>query len=116
MSRLFWRSAAICGLAVLSAFVYLPPICAQQTLGSINGTVLDPSGAAVPGATVTVTADAIGVTFTIPRVIILSFCVSPFSSVADRFIVVVASSADVGAMRVRSNAELPLPADAMLSR
>ena len=44
--------------------MFLPPISAQQTLGSINGTVLDPSGAAIPGATVTVTASAIGVTRT----------------------------------------------------
>ena len=32
---------------------------AQQTLGSLNGTVVDSSGAAVPGATVTVTDAAI---------------------------------------------------------
>jgi len=38
------------------------PILAQQTLGSLNGTVLDPSGAAVTGATVTVTNAAINVT------------------------------------------------------
>jgi hypothetical protein len=37
---------------------------AQQTLGSINGTVLDPSGAAVAGATVSVTDAAINVTET----------------------------------------------------
>jgi hypothetical protein len=37
---------------------------AQQTLGSLNGTVLDSSGAAVPGSTVTATDDAIGVTRT----------------------------------------------------
>ncbi len=35
---------------------------AQQTLGSLNGTVLDSSGAAVPGSTVTATDTAIGVT------------------------------------------------------
>jgi hypothetical protein len=35
---------------------------AQQTLGSLNGTVLDSSGAAVPGSTVTATDAAIGVT------------------------------------------------------
>ena len=37
---------------------------AQQTLGSLNGTVLDSSGAAIPGATVTATDTAIGVTRT----------------------------------------------------
>ncbi len=37
---------------------------AQQTLGSLNGTVLDGSGAAVPGSTVTATDTAIGVTRT----------------------------------------------------
>jgi hypothetical protein len=35
---------------------------AQQTLGSLNGSVLDPTGAAVPGATVTVSDAAINVT------------------------------------------------------
>ncbi len=37
---------------------------AQQTLGSLNGTVLDASGAAVPGSTVTATDAAIGITRT----------------------------------------------------
>src|ERR1700749_4122778 len=36
----------------------------QQTLGSLNGTVQDTSGAAVPGATVTATDAEIGVTRT----------------------------------------------------
>jgi hypothetical protein len=40
------------------------PTVAQQTLGSINGTVLDPSGAAVVGASVTATNAAINVTST----------------------------------------------------
>jgi hypothetical protein len=37
---------------------------AQQTLGALNGTVVDASGAAVPGSTVTVTDAEIGVTRT----------------------------------------------------
>ena len=37
---------------------------AQQTLGSLNGTVLDATGAAIPGATVTATDTAINVTST----------------------------------------------------
>jgi hypothetical protein len=48
-------------LVVLSCTV---PSSAQQTLGSINGTVLDPSGAAVSGATVTVSDSSINVTRT----------------------------------------------------
>jgi hypothetical protein len=52
------------GLVVLAALVCCLPAAAQQTLGSVNGTVLDPSGAAVTGATVTVTDAAINVTET----------------------------------------------------
>jgi hypothetical protein len=37
---------------------------AQQTLGSLNGTVLDASGAAIPGSTITATDAAIGITRT----------------------------------------------------
>ena len=37
---------------------------AQQTLGSLNGTVLDSSGAAVPESTITVTDASIGITRT----------------------------------------------------
>jgi hypothetical protein len=40
--------------AAVLVFIFLAvPVHAQQTLGSLNGTVLDTSGAAVPGATVT---------------------------------------------------------------
>jgi hypothetical protein len=57
--RLGIRCLALFILAVLaSAF----PCLAQQTLGSLNGTVLDSSGAAVSGATVTATDKAIDVT------------------------------------------------------
>ena len=40
------------------------PVLAQQTLGSVNGTILDDSGAAIPGATVTVFDPEINVTRT----------------------------------------------------
>jgi hypothetical protein len=46
----------------LAVFLCSLPGAAQQTLGSINGTVMDPSGAAVSGATVTATNAAINVT------------------------------------------------------
>ena len=51
-------------LLTLIVLACTPPSLAQQTLGSINGTVLDPSGAAVAGATVSVTDAAINVTET----------------------------------------------------
>jgi hypothetical protein len=51
----FWRSLTQYGLVCLAVLFCTVPALAQQTLGSLNGTVTDPSGAAVPGATVTVT-------------------------------------------------------------
>jgi len=54
----------------LTLLLFVSSLCmagvakAQQTLGSLNGTVLDASGAAVPGSTVTATDEAIGVTRT----------------------------------------------------
>jgi hypothetical protein len=48
----------------MAVFSTLTAANAQQTLGSINGTVLDSSGAAVPEATVTVTDADINVTRT----------------------------------------------------
>jgi len=54
----FRRSAAQVSLLLIATLAWLVPASAQQTLGSINGTVLDQSGAAVPGATVTVTDSA----------------------------------------------------------
>jgi hypothetical protein len=62
MNRLFWRSVACCGLFTLAVCLCTLQGAAQQTLGSINGTVNDPSGASVPGAKVTATDAAIGVT------------------------------------------------------
>ena len=54
MNRCLWRSFAWGCLLLAAAILCVPHMAAQQTLGSINGTVVDPSGAAVPGATVTV--------------------------------------------------------------
>ena len=59
MNRPFWRSAAQYGLLCLTVLVCSLHGVSQQTLGSLNGTVVDTSGAAVPGATVTVTDSAI---------------------------------------------------------
>ena len=55
MRSYFWRQfRGFWCLMVLAAFSCLTTANAQQTLGSINGTVLDPSGAAVSGSTITV--------------------------------------------------------------
>ena len=59
MNRPFWRSAAQFGLVCLTVIFCSLQGTSQQTLGSLNGTVVDSSGAAVPGATVTVTNSAI---------------------------------------------------------
>ena len=64
MLRISWRSVAICSLLAIAACCRCFLGHAQQTLGSLNGTVLDPSGAAVSGATVTVNDAAINVTAT----------------------------------------------------
>ena len=54
MNRAIWRSVAQYSLVLLVVLVCTASGLAQQTLGSINGTVLDTTGAAVPGATITV--------------------------------------------------------------
>ncbi|MGD0731000.1 MAG: carboxypeptidase regulatory-like domain-containing protein, partial [Terracidiphilus sp.] len=64
MNRPSWRSFSWYGLVSLAVLVCALPTLAQQTLGSLNGTVLDPSGAAISGASVTVTNAAINVTET----------------------------------------------------
>ncbi len=60
----FWRHFA--RYCFLLFFTLLPFTAAraQQTLGSINGTILDSSGAAIPGSAVTVTDPDINVTRT----------------------------------------------------
>ncbi len=62
MKQTFGRSVARLGLVCLAVLLCALPGLAQQTLGALNGTVVDPSGAAVPGATVTVTNSAINLT------------------------------------------------------
>ena len=64
MDTIFRRSVARCGLVLLAVLISALPGLAQQTLGSLNGTVVDPTGAAVQGATVSVTNVAINFTMT----------------------------------------------------
>ncbi len=61
MMRCSKRLIAFSSLLFLSILFCSLRATAQQTLGSINGTVLDPSGAAISGAAVTVTDPSIGV-------------------------------------------------------
>ena len=66
MRRYFWRQfIGFWCLMVMAAFSFLTTANAQQTLGSINGTVLDPSGAAVSGSTITITDAEINFTRTV---------------------------------------------------
>jgi Carboxypeptidase regulatory-like domain len=64
MEQSFRRSVVRRGLPILAALICFVPAFAQQTLGSLNGTVMDPSGAAVAGAMVSATNSAINVTQT----------------------------------------------------
>ena len=45
---------------IMMVFVFSAPVMAQATTGSVAGTVTDPNGGVVPGATVTVKSDATG--------------------------------------------------------
>ena len=65
--RLCRRIVCSCSAAValLLAFALVAPASAQQTLGSLNGTVLDTSGAAIPSAKVTVVNTQTGLTRTV---------------------------------------------------
>ena len=69
MSRfLTWRTLGLCllsaGLAVAVFLATPAPVAAQATIstGSVQGTVVDPQGAAVPGAKITITNKGTGQT------------------------------------------------------
>ena len=62
MMRIFRFAFVVLSLA--SVLRLVSSSFAQQTLGTLNGTVTDPSGASVPGATVTVTNPGINLTRT----------------------------------------------------
>ena len=69
MRNNFWssvatRSFALSCVALALVFFAVSPMHAQQTLGSLNGTITDSSGAAIPGAIVTAIDNEIGVTRT----------------------------------------------------
>ena len=65
MTKIYLRRLAHLCLSIFAVVACSnAPAVAQQTLGSINGTVVDAAGAAVPGATVTVTDAQIDVTRT----------------------------------------------------
>ncbi|HEX4029547.1 MAG TPA: carboxypeptidase regulatory-like domain-containing protein [Terracidiphilus sp.] len=58
----FCRIVAVFALTLAALSIGSSPAFAQQTLGSLNGTVVDASGAVLAGATVKVTDPAINVT------------------------------------------------------
>jgi hypothetical protein len=58
------RTALVLALFACASLVLLAPASAQSVYGSIFGTVTDKSGAAVPGATITVTDEAKGTVVT----------------------------------------------------
>ena len=57
MKMLTVLSAWLSGVFLAMAFLLIPDIHAQETLGGITGTVTDTSGAVISGATVTLVGD-----------------------------------------------------------
>ena len=57
------RARLLCVMGFISAFAFIPSVAAAQNLsfGSINGTVTDTSGGALPGVTVTAASPALQV-------------------------------------------------------
>src|SRR6185503_11097312 len=54
------RFYLVCGLIILAIFAAAISISAQTRIGTIQGTIKDPNGALVPGATVTLTQPVTG--------------------------------------------------------
>ena len=52
------RRILVLGMFTCASLLFLTPASAQSVYGSIFGTVTDKTGAAIPGATVTVTDEA----------------------------------------------------------
>ena len=50
---------------LLALLVVATPAMAQRDMGTLLGSVTDPSGAAIPGATITITEESTGVTDTV---------------------------------------------------
>src|SRR5579875_552924 len=65
MKRVRWVFCLLCLFLVFPTTMLIPSLYAQQTLGSINGTVTDTSGAAIPGAKVTVVNNQTNLTRTV---------------------------------------------------
>jgi Carboxypeptidase regulatory-like domain/TonB dependent receptor-like, beta-barrel len=63
MNRMF-RTALVLAFAACASFLFVAPSHAQSVYGSVFGTVSDSTGAAIPGATVTVTDEAKGTVYT----------------------------------------------------
>ena len=54
------RRMRICVIALAVLFTVALPASAQLTTGSVGGTVKDPQGAVIPGATVTLVSETRG--------------------------------------------------------
>src|ERR1043165_9994759 len=59
-SQVFYKRIRILGLAALLSLAMTASSRAQDTNASLSGTVTDPSGAAIPGARLTLTNEATG--------------------------------------------------------
>ena len=59
--RISLAAALVCSGLLPASLVFTPSAFAQQTLGALNGTVTDSTGAVVSGATVQITGVGTGI-------------------------------------------------------